>query len=61
MTVWASQDSHITHGGHRPTRGGNAVDGPTAAALAEAFRILGTDETANVAVLCGADGTAARP
>jgi enoyl-CoA hydratase len=35
----------------------NAVDGPTAAALAEAFRAFDADETARVAVLCGAGGT----
>ena len=35
----------------------NAVDGPTAAALAEAFREFDADEGASVAVLCGAGGT----
>jgi enoyl-CoA hydratase len=35
----------------------NAVDGPTAAALAEAFREFEADERARVAVLCGAGGT----
>lgn len=35
----------------------NAVDGPTAAALAEAFREFDADDTARVAVLCGAGGT----
>jgi enoyl-CoA hydratase len=35
----------------------NAVDGPTAAALAEAFRTFDADETASVAVLTGAEGT----
>ena len=35
----------------------NAVDGPTAAALAEAFRAFDADPTAYVAVLTGADGT----
>jgi enoyl-CoA hydratase len=35
----------------------NAVDGPTAAALASAFRNFDTDETAHVAVLWGAGGT----
>ena len=34
----------------------NAVDGPTAAALAEAFRAFDADE-APVAVLCGEGGT----
>jgi enoyl-CoA hydratase len=35
----------------------NAVDGPTAAELAEAFRTFDADESALVAVLCGANGT----
>lgn len=35
----------------------NAVDGPTAAALAAAFAEFGHDTTAAVAVLCGAGGT----
>ena len=35
----------------------NAVDGPTAAALAEAFREFDADDTADVAVLWGAGGT----
>lgn len=35
----------------------NAVDGPTAAALADAFREFESDETASVAVLYGAGGT----
>ena len=35
----------------------NAVDGPTAAALAEAFREFDGDESAHVAVLTGAGGT----
>jgi enoyl-CoA hydratase len=35
----------------------NAVDGPTAAALAEAFRVFGTDDRLSVAVLTGAGGT----
>ena len=40
----------------RPTRR-NAVDGPTAGALAAAFRDFDADETAAVAVLWGAGGT----
>ena len=40
----------------RPDRR-NAVDGPTAAALAEAFRAFDADENASVAVLYGAGGT----
>jgi enoyl-CoA hydratase len=35
----------------------NAVDGPTAAALAEAFRTFESDPAAAVAILTGADGT----
>src|SRR5215469_10934801 len=35
----------------------NAVDGPTAAALAEAFGEFDADDAASVAVLCGAGGT----
>ena len=35
----------------------NAVDGPTAAALAEAFREFEADDSARAAVLCGAGGT----
>jgi enoyl-CoA hydratase/carnithine racemase len=40
----------------RPERR-NAVDGPTAAALADAFRAFDGDETASVAVLYGDGGT----
>ncbi|NYG54409.1 enoyl-CoA hydratase-related protein [Nocardioides perillae] len=35
----------------------NAVDGPTAAALADAFRAFDADDEAAVAVLTGAGGT----
>ncbi|HZC70906.1 MAG TPA: crotonase/enoyl-CoA hydratase family protein [Jatrophihabitans sp.] len=35
----------------------NAVDGPTAVALAEAFRAFEADDAAAAAVLCGAGGT----
>ena len=35
----------------------NAVDGPTAALLADAFRAFDADEALHVAVLTGADGT----
>lgn len=41
---------------HRP-HARNAVDGPTAGALAEAFRAFDADETASVAVLWGEGGT----
>lgn len=40
----------------RPDRR-NAVDGPTAQALADAFRRFEADESANVAILTGAGGT----
>ena len=40
----------------RPERR-NAVDGPTAQALADAFRRFEADESANVAILTGAGGT----
>jgi enoyl-CoA hydratase len=35
----------------------NAVDGPTAAALADAFRAFDADDGAHVAILWGAGGT----
>lgn len=35
----------------------NAVDGPTALALADAFRAFDDDDSADIAVLCGAGGT----
>ena len=41
---------------HRPHRR-NAVDGPTAAALVQAFRDFDADDTASVAVLHGEGGT----
>jgi len=41
---------------HRPGRR-NAVDGPTASALAEAFRAFDADDDASVAVLHGEGGT----
>ncbi|GAA1150673.1 crotonase/enoyl-CoA hydratase family protein [Nocardioides aquiterrae] len=41
---------------HRPDAR-NAVDGPTAAALADAFRAFDADETQSVAVLYGEGGT----
>ena len=40
----------------RPDRR-NAVDGPTAEKLAEAFRQFDADETLSVAILTGAGGT----
>ena len=54
---------HVTHDGpvcivmiDRPEVR-NAVDGPTAALLADAFRAFEADETLSVAVLTGANGT----
>jgi enoyl-CoA hydratase len=41
---------------HRP-HARNAVDGPTARALADAFRAFDADEDRSVAVLCGDGGT----
>src|SRR3954453_2555924 len=41
---------------HRP-HARNAVDGPTARALADAFRAFDADDSASVAVLYGAGGT----
>jgi len=35
----------------------NAVDGPTAALLAEAFRVFDEDESQRVAILTGSDST----
>lgn len=35
----------------------NAVDGPTAEALADAFRAFDKDDDQDVAILCGAEGT----
>ena len=57
MTVRVEQDGGITTVTiDRPERR-NAVDGPTAAALAEAFRAFDADEGAQVAVLYGDHGT----
>ncbi|MFB4313776.1 crotonase/enoyl-CoA hydratase family protein [Actinomadura sp. 21ATH] len=57
MTVVTSKDGPITLIGiDRPERR-NAVDGPTAAALAAAFRAFDADPGAGVAVLYGTGGT----
>ena len=54
--VRVSHDGHVTTVTlHRPERR-NAVDGPTALALADAFRAFDADDDASVAVLYGADG-----
>ena len=52
----ATQGSITTVTINRP-EARNAVDGPTAALLAEAFRAFDTDDSQSVAVLTGASGT----
>lgn len=55
MNVSSKLDDHVlTIGIHRPERK-NAVDGPTAALLADAFRAFEENEEAYVAVLYGQD------
>jgi enoyl-CoA hydratase/carnithine racemase len=57
MTVRVERDGPVTTVMiDRPTAR-NAVDGPTAAALADAFRDFDADDAARVAVLCGTGGT----
>jgi enoyl-CoA hydratase len=57
MTVHVERDGAVTTVTiDRPARR-NAVDGPTAAALADAFRAFDADDEAAVAVLHGAGGT----
>jgi enoyl-CoA hydratase len=57
MTVHVEVDGPVTTVVlHRP-EARNAVDGPTAAALADAFRAFDADDTASVAVLYGEGGT----
>jgi enoyl-CoA hydratase len=57
MTVHVERDGPVTTVTlHRPERR-NALDGPTAAALADAFRAFDADDAAAVAVLYGAGGT----
>src|SRR3954471_12208471 len=56
MTVRSEQDRPVTIA-PRPRRDVRmAVDGPTAAALADAFRAFDADDDAAVAVLTGAGG-----
>ena len=57
MTVRATQDGPVTTVVIDRPEVRNAVDGPTAAALAEAFRAFDADHDARVAVLAGAGGT----
>jgi hypothetical protein len=49
---WPGRDRH-----DRSTAARNAVDGPTAQELADAFRSFDADDALNVAVLTGAHGT----
>jgi enoyl-CoA hydratase/carnithine racemase len=57
MTVQVERDGPVTTVVIDRPQVRNAVDGPTAAALARAFREFDADEAASVAVLCGAGGT----
>lgn len=57
MSVRVERDGPVTTVHlHRPERR-NAVDGPTAGALADAFRAFDADDSASVAVLHGEGGT----
>ncbi|MFD2792664.1 crotonase/enoyl-CoA hydratase family protein [Promicromonospora vindobonensis] len=57
MSVLVTREGPVTLVGiDRPERR-NAVDGPTAAALADAFRTFDADETSTAAVLYGTGGT----
>ncbi len=57
MTVRVSRDGAVTTVVIDRPEVRNAVDGPTAAALADAFRAFEADEDASVAVLTGAGGS----
>ena len=57
MTVQVERDGWVTTVVIDRPEVRNAVDGPTAAALAEAFRDFDADDEASVAVLCGEGGT----
>ncbi|HZY77170.1 MAG TPA: crotonase/enoyl-CoA hydratase family protein [Jatrophihabitantaceae bacterium] len=57
MTVRVERDGPVTTVILDRPQVRNAVDGPTAAALADAFAAFDADETASVAVLWGAGGT----
>lgn len=57
MTVRVESDGPVTTVVIDRPEARNAVDGPTAAALAEAFRAFDADPTAYVAVLTGVGGT----
>ena len=57
MSVRSERAGHVTTVVLARPAVRNAVDGPTAAALAEAFRAFEADDTARVAVLWGEGGT----
>lgn len=57
MSVHVSKDGPVTIVTIERPEVRNAVDGPTAQALADAFRAFDADQTAAVAVLTGAGGT----
>jgi len=57
MTIRVDHDGPVTTVTIDRPEVRNAVDGPTAAALAEAFRAFDADDTASVAILYGAGGT----
>lgn len=57
VTVRAERDGYVTTVLLDRPQARNAVDGPTAAALADAFRAFETDNSARVAVLAGSGGT----
>src|SRR5687767_306462 len=57
MSVRVERDGPVTTVVIDRSEARNAVDGPTAAALADAFRDFDADDAAAVAVLHGAGGT----
>ena len=57
MTVRVERDGQVTIVTIDRPEVRNAVDGPTAEALADAFRSFAADDGAHVAVLTGAGGT----
>ena len=59
MTVIMERDGLVTTVTIDRPESRNAVDGPTAAALADAFRAFEGDSGAAVAVLTGSGGTSA--
>jgi enoyl-CoA hydratase/carnithine racemase len=57
MTVDVARDDDVTIVTINRPEARNAVDGPTAKLLADAFRGFDTDDTSAIAILTGADGT----